>query len=284
MDSINDIKQLLQRLNSQVSRLEELKHDIPKIEIDITLELLRKIYEQVILVREIRTYLETVPEILDEPDKKVVDIPAPVPQVPVPAPEADVNTPPSVTGNIVHHLSEKDEESIEPEILAEPVKHEPAALTEKEKQVEIPVQEEPEVIQAYSEPEPLPKEPVRIVKPPVLDLFSSETVADKYKDNGLSVADKIKEQKKDRSVADKIQAGKITDIKSVIGINEKFLFINKLFDGSLKDYNNALENINQFENLEQVNNYLKIISDTFRWDPKNPALGMFKDLIGRRFL
>ncbi len=274
MDSMSDIKQLLLRLNSQVSRLEELKNDIPKIEIDITLELLRRMYEQLILVQQLKNEPETIPEKVDEPLPESlhqeVDIPEPESTEPEPVMEAET----VVFEEPVEEIAKIEALPIQA-VLEEPMP-EPEVIPE--------IKTESEYLQPAPEPEPVLTEPVKPVKTPVLDLFANETIADKYKDNGNSLADKIKEQKKDTSVAEKIQAVKVTDIKSVIGINEKFLFINKLFDGSLKDYNNALENLNNFENMDQVNNYLRILSETFRWDPNNQALGIFKNLIGRRFL
>ena len=48
------------------------------------------------------------------------------------------------------------------------------------------------------------------------------------------------------------------DLKDAIGINEKFLFINELFDGNLQDYSEALNKLNAFENLQSAENIFSV--------------------------
>ena len=80
-----------------------------------------------------------------------------------------------------------------------------------------------------------------------LDLFSaSKTLADVYQND------------KDDSLAAKIKNDKITDIKTVIGINDKFLFINDIFKGEMSAYNNTIEKINQTTNFHEA---LQIIDE-----------------------
>src|SRR3990172_10794330 len=90
------------------------------------------------------------------------------------------------------------------------------------------------------------------------------------------------QKKMDESVAEKLQHKKIFDLKSVIGINEKFQFINELFEGSMNEYNVALDQINNFSSLGEAVNYLANLKEMYKWNPDNPIAINFEELVQRR--
>lgn len=105
------------------------------------------------------------------------------------------------------------------------------------------------------------------------DLFSDfKTVADKYED------------KKDNSLAAKMQNDCVSDIRTVIGINDKFLFINEIFKGETTAYNKAIDKLNTLSNYHEALDFIeefKISAQT------NENKDIFKKLIGivrRRYL
>ena len=50
----------------------------------------------------------------------------------------------------------------------------------------------------------------------------------------------------EKTVADKLSRQPIKDLKSAIGLNQKFLFMNDLFEGENELFNNAINKINSF--------------------------------------
>ena len=119
-----------------------------------------------------------------------------------------------------------------------------------------------------------------------LDLFSDNTpsIADKFKEEKATVNDKISEQKADNSIATKMQHQPISDIKKAIGINEKFLFINELFDGNMADYNEAIDHINaNCNNREEAESYIVFLKQNYSWDDARMSVSLFHNLIERRF-
>ncbi len=92
------------------------------------------------------------------------------------------------------------------------------------------------------------------------------------------------QKKSDESVAEKLQHKKITDLKSVIGINEKFQFINELFEGSMNEYNVALDQINNFSSLSEAIIYLANLKEVYKWNLDNPIASNFEELVQRRFI
>ena len=126
-----------------------------------------------------------------------------------------------------------------------------------------------------------------------IDLFSSETVQTESlipAPQPEPVAEKTapkerKESKKkvDESVAEKLQHNKITDLKGSIGINEKFQFINELFEGNMKEYNVAVDQINSFSSLPEAQSYVANLEEVYKWQADNLIAANFKELVERRF-
>jgi hypothetical protein len=74
-------------------------------------------------------------------------------------------------------------------------------------------------------------------------LFDEVQVDDK-KEEKQSLYDKISRAKEGPSLADKLSALPARDLKRLIGINEKFKFVNELFDGNLQEYNACIGQAN----------------------------------------
>jgi len=87
----------------------------------------------------------------------------------------------------------------------------------------------------------------------------------------------------DVSISAHIQHKKIDDLRNAIGINEKFLFINELFGGNLKQYQNAIEELNNFKSLSGIHTYLIELGVQYQWPAHSPALLRLKELIERKF-
>lgn len=89
--------------------------------------------------------------------------------------------------------------------------------------------------------------------------------------------------KADTTVADRLNMDKPANIKSAIGINDKFYFINKLFDGDVKFYN---ETIDKFSNLTSLNDakiLLQLLINKYSWNFNDTAYKKFEDIIERNF-
>lgn len=113
----------------------------------------------------------------------------------------------------------------------------------------------------------------RVVKT-TLDLFSdmpSETLSDK-----ISAGEDV-------SVADRLQKSQIGDLREAIGINEKFQFINELFNGDMTRYNKAVDELNSFANLEGAKTYLFELSIENQWSDDLSALIKLNELLERKF-
>ncbi len=126
---------------------------------------------------------------------------------------------------------------------------------------EIPVTEE-----KTAKPVELPKT--------TLDLFSEappETLGDM-----LTPSEKP-------AVADSLQMSSINDLREAIGINDKFLFINELFNGDLERYNKVIDELNGFSGLSGVQTYLTELQVQYQWAENSPAYQKLNVLLERKF-
>jgi len=105
-----------------------------------------------------------------------------------------------------------------------------------------------------------------------LDLFSaSKTLADVYQNDT------------DNSLAAKIQQNKISDIRTVIGINDKFLFINEIFKGEMSAYNKAIEKLNQTEEYHEALHIIDELKLTNSTDENKTSFSKLVEIAKRRF-
>lgn len=111
-------------------------------------------------------------------------------------------------------------------------------------------------------------------------------VADKLGGSSNSIYERLSKIKEDHSIGAKMQQKPVTNIKSAIGINEKFLFINELFNGDIKSYNDAVDKLNNFSSIHEAFEYLNLLTDTFQWDGNRSSetIEKFANLVQRRFM
>lgn len=121
------------------------------------------------------------------------------------------------------------------------------------------------------------------------ETLSSERIIKKEdiekKEDSISINDKFSSNAEQPTLADKLSKQPIQDLTKSIGLNQKFLFMNDLFEGENQKYKEAIETINNFsafiEAEEYINNNLKY---KYNWDVDGVSTQKFMDLIKRRFL
>ena len=135
----------------------------------------------------------------------------------------------------------------------------------------------PDEVQSEHEVEPKQKvvhtkaEPVKTT----LDLFSSSS------DNSL--AGKLTQAGEDTSVAGKMQNERLQNIRSAIGINEKFLFVNALFKGDLSRYNRVIDELNVMKTRQGTDTYLLELRIEGQWPEDHHAFQKLKEIVDRKF-
>ena len=225
----DEIKWLLEAINEQYEAISRQGERIPQIEFDILMENLRKLYEDMHLLKRLDdphfSYAKKV-QSRDIPNIASPRSPEPKPQAKQPAP-AHVQPPP-------------------------------------------PVSRPAPSVQVRQESQPVSR---KQSKSEETDLFALEEPA-------MNV--KLKEAR-ERTFSPKIPSGRIENLKTAIIINDKFMFINELFEGNLREYNETIETLNGFKTFNQAADYLDLMRKKNFWNTGSVAFKKLKELVERRF-
>lgn len=74
------------------------------------------------------------------------------------------------------------------------------------------------------------------------------------------------------------------DLIKAIGINEKFLIMNELFDGSLEDYNTTINQLNNCRDVAEAEQQIFLeFQPKYEWDMNSSTVKLLQDLINKRF-
>ncbi len=116
-------------------------------------------------------------------------------------------------------------------------------------------------------------------------LFEDQLTIGEQFEKKQSLHEKLSEKKAEANLSDKLSRKRIENLKAAIGINDKFSFINHLFDGSSDDYNEALEYLENCGNYTEAETYVKNqLSSKFSWEQDNPAMPRFMEFLEKRYL
>ncbi len=123
----------------------------------------------------------------------------------------------------------------------------------------------------------------------VIDLFSqnpTRSIGDQFGNEDKSLHQRISSQKEDRSIGTRLQQHPVANIKDAIGLNEKFLFINELFQGDIQAYNEALTRLNSMGSLKEAFEFLNNLTNVHQWDANRSAETVEKlaGFVQRRYL
>lgn len=94
----------------------------------------------------------------------------------------------------------------------------------------------------------------------------------------------VLENAEDNSLAARLQRKAISDLTTAIGINDKFLLLNELFNGSMEKYNKCIRSLNNFTTLLGAKTYMDELQVEFQWDCQSDAYKKLNDLVERRFI
>ncbi len=112
----------------------------------------------------------------------------------------------------------------------------------------------------------------------------AHTLADNFRDEE-TLHEHIAGKAGAKTVGENLHRKPIKDLKAAIGINEKFLFINQLFEGNLEDYSEAVEKLNGAPDLSVAKQLIAVeLASRFNWANNDEHVQHFVDLVERRFI
>lgn len=112
---------------------------------------------------------------------------------------------------------------------------------------------------------------------------SAPSIAHNFEDHE-TLADRMASNQISHSVSDHLHKIPVKDIKATIGLNEKFQFINQLFNGDSQKYNASVDVLNSCGSSSRAQDFMKNISQEYNWEKQPSIASLFMDIVERRFL
>lgn len=240
-----ELRWLLDAINEQFETVWKYDREIPQLEFDILFENVHKMYENMALLHRLNRE-EAMPE-------------PPTGSEPVRTETPKVNV---VEEKRADYEGEPTIQTMESDMPRVTIRFEkPDALSEEKPS--IPVVKEAKKSSTAKKP----------AQATTLDLFAAEEPA-------FSI--KLKEAR-EKTFGPKIPSERINNLKSAITINDKFMFINELFEGNLREYNETIETLNGFNNLVDAGEFMELLVRKNMWDTGSRAFQKLRELFERRF-
>ena len=249
-----EIKELAEIILEQSQKLLAYTEDAPRIEVDIVKENIRKLYDH--LDSLVNTSWQVNPNVADSRIEDSIDD------------QVDELL------NVAEAQFEEDLEQINIQISEqEEVINEQNSVIEEEVAIS-----NDEFFDHNEEVIPLKEE-----AKPIITQDTNEVLIDFDKSSKNEKEDDNSTNLETSSLVDQLQKKPIASLKSAIGINDKFQFINELFDGKMKKYNVAIDQLEEAGDRNTAVNIFNTIAASNNWDEENPAFVQLFDYIHRRY-
>ena len=249
---ISEIDRTLESIKTHISRIKNDSDKVHKMDMDLLIEKTRDIYDKLIQLDGLTITFET--EIPHQNEKEIEET------------------------ETIEAVDIKVEEIEKEEAKAE----EEAEITEEDSKVEVHVEEIVDEVEEQIEEAQEKKEfredfleEKEETEKSTIDLFTSSA--------GPTLSDTFSEGEQP-TIADKINKEGVNELREAIGINEKFLFINELFNGDLGRYNKVIDELDELTTIEGVNTYALELKIQSQWADDNIALIKLTDLLNRKFV
>ena len=128
-------------------------------------------------------------------------------------------------------------------------------------------------VEPTPEPAPVPKPAPKPTPAPAPREEVPQRLGDVIAKGVTTLADKMAEEQPTAPF------NRITDIRKAIGLNDKFLMIRDLFGGDVNLYEDTINHLNEFDDLDEC---MIFIVENFRWNPDSEGAKLLVSLLERK--
>lgn len=100
------------------------------------------------------------------------------------------------------------------------------------------------------------------------------SVGDKFEQGQRNVGDVISEQ---------VASHKVTDLRTIININDKFSFVGALFHNNMRAYTDFILRLNAIERREEAVAYISEVAQQYNWNMDSIEVKTFNKIFDRKF-
>jgi hypothetical protein len=163
--------------------------------------------------------------------------------------------------------------------LSRILKAKPAEKTSEVKQEVTPKQEVKTVTAQVAE-QPVAKPALQVSRTVYPD--ADTTTGNRFKGQE-TIYDRLRQQS-NPTVADRLSAKPVGDLKKSIGINERFTLINELFGGNQQLFMESIDKINNVNAYEEARKVLyEELAGNLKWNTEGNTFHVLDELVKRRF-
>lgn len=199
--------------------------------------------------------------------------PEPEPE-PAPAPVME-----EIEGNPFEDVFE--EPAVEEPIVEDPVVEQPIV---EEPKVAEPVVEQPKEISEEAKVGKAKKNK-SAEQPSLFDYLNTTATSQYEQPKAPTLADKIATPHVilEQELEHKVTKNKVSDLRTVININDKFSFMNELFRNNMKAYNDFILKLNAIESREEALAATAEVAEQYKWSDDSLAVRTFYKILDRKF-
>lgn len=275
--ALEEMEIVLNELNEQFETIKKNEVRVPQIELDIIMGTMRRLYESMMHLNRQTPLMEVVKEITEVPviinqeAEKTEEVVAET-TVEEKVEESTIDIFEAETEDLSEELPEEDGFKLEAELAYEKVTTD--FLEEKETEEEVIETPQAEIKEEIEIPiAQIPK--TEAPKPSLLLQFEDEI---------FSVNESLAQKKDDTSLVNKLNNTRIENLKSAIGINDKFYFINELFSGNSQAYEDVIYTLNNFKRFEEAMQYTSTLKHRYDWSTETEAFQKLTHFLERKFV
>ena len=251
--ALEEMEIVLNELNEQFETIKKNEVRVPQIEIDIIMATMRRLYESMGHLHKQKP--------LDKVEKaEVVKEEITVTETTEAKVEEEVIEEIAVVDELEDYEKVTDDFQEEIDALEESAIN---AIEEQEEQ-EVEALEMKEETQEAEKP-----------KPSLLLQFEDEI---------FSVNESVAQKADDNSLVNKLSNTRIENLKSAIGINDKFYFINELFSGNSQAYEDVIYTLNNFKRFDEAMQYTSTLKHKYEWSTETEAYQKLTHFLERKFV
>lgn len=184
----------------------------------------------------------------------------------------------AVVFSYLNTLPDEEEMPVQPVVVSVPEPVMPVVTPEKKPEPEI-VAPEPHKVEPVAIPEVKAPEPPKVEPAPIPEVKAPEPP--KVEPAPIPEVKAPELPKAEPKAPQPAATGK--DVRSMIGFNEKLMFLRNLFGGDAAAYDEALNHINTTTSHGEAESFVSVLQSEYRWAADSEPAELFRNVVKRRF-
>lgn len=287
---IEQLKSNQEAFNSKLAKVEDLGTNVSKSVLRDLIQDAREIHEgtvvlSYVLFNEEAQESEQLEIPLEENPLPNIEVVAPATEPEIEANSEEAELMDALDQAIEFTHQEIKEANVTPEIVSE-INEVKAIIEEEEEEALFVTMPENNVEVEAPEPvvEPVAEQMENVEEISTQDELTASLESDISSvismHSNTPVAEEVEE---DNSLAAKLARKKIENLNSAIGINEKFLFTNELFDGNTEQFLKTIDDLNNCATLSEANDKLSAVAQKRSWELEEEPFQKLQSLLTRKY-